>query len=400
MERYPMSSRSAALVLAALPFLLASSCGEHSPTGIAAPLPDRWYQTQSGYGSARPAVVGDLVIFGTGNGQLLARDRKTGNVRWASRIADEQIAGSNIVVRNGVAVVAVAYHTAAVDAQSGAVLWSYAAPPDLLYPYNPAGTPGYVNHARLDADESAVYIPAWGASVSAVDIRTGQARWVWQTDPAATQRSGSMGVHVSGDTVFATVWHFLESNGNTTESWLVALDRATGRELWRVVLPHICGGTCIQFRPALWGNLVIVNTGDSHVFAVDRTTQQVVWHAVPDYPEPGDGSGSSASVEVYGDVVYSDGSNGYIYARRASDGTVLWRSRYDGALFDDMLVTERRIYGGSGGYLTILDRESGRRLRKLSQPHITDGLFASPAAYADGQVFITVYGAAWSFDEP
>jgi hypothetical protein len=27
-------------------------------------------------------------------------------------------------------------------------------------------------------------------------------------------------------------------------------------------------------------------------------------------------------------------------------------------------------------------------------------LFASPAAYAGGRVFVTVNGAAWSFDEP
>jgi hypothetical protein len=36
----------------------------------------------------------------------------------------------------------------------------------------------------------------------------------------------------------------------------------------------------------------------------------------------------------------------------------------------------------------------------VRQPRSAESHFASPAAFADGQVFVTVNGAAWSFDEP
>lgn len=40
---------------------------------------DRWYKPQSGYGAACPTVAGSLVVFGTGDGTLVARDRTTGD---------------------------------------------------------------------------------------------------------------------------------------------------------------------------------------------------------------------------------------------------------------------------------------------------------------------------------
>jgi len=310
---------------------------------------ERWYQPQTGYASARPAVVGDLVVFGTGDGHVVARDRATGVARWSTKIANERIQGANLVARGGVIVAPVLHHTAAVDVTTGRELWRYEAPPDTVG--DAQARPGQVLFARIDADESTVYIPAWGASVTAIDLNTGAVRWVWRPGRSARDtatsgvfRSGAEGVRVSGDTVFATAWHNLVRNGVQSEAWLLALNKQTGRELWRVTLPRETGGVAIQGQPALWSNLVIASLNSGYHFAVDRTSRQVVWETAPDAPDPGEiGSGNLIGASVYGDVVYHDGSNSYVYARRANDGALLWKSRYDGQFFNDLLVTETRV---------------------------------------------------------
>lgn len=43
---------------------------------------ERWYKPQPGYAGACPVVAGDLVVFGTGDGRLVGRDRATGEARW------------------------------------------------------------------------------------------------------------------------------------------------------------------------------------------------------------------------------------------------------------------------------------------------------------------------------
>lgn len=173
------------------------------------------------------------------------------------------------------------------DATSGAERWRHAAPPDV--PLGGAqARPGAVVMSHVDADDATVFVPAWGASVSAVDLRTGAVRWAWVPGPTAGDtaaagrfRSGAQGVRVSGDTVFATAWHALDAQGLKTEPWVVALDKGTGRELWRVVLPQYTGGLTITGAPALHRDLVVVTSVGGHAWAIDRTTRQVAWHHVP-----------------------------------------------------------------------------------------------------------------------
>lgn len=382
----------------------ASSCGG-GPTADGGPggVRERWHQAQPGFGRARPAVAGGLVYFGTGDGQVIARDVATGAARWAARVGTDPVKGANFVTRDGVVAVALVHYTVGLDATTGRELWRYAAPAD-LEPASSVGAPGQVVLSHLDADDQAVYVPAWGASVSAVDLRTGAVRWVWQPGPAPTDtarrgrfRSGAAGVRVSGDTVFATVWHFTVENGVTSEGWLVALDRGTGRELWRAVLPNARGGAMIG-APALAGSRVLMNTTEVRVYALDRATGKLAW----EFKAPESAMTPTCQVEAYGDVVYVDGGDSFLYALNAGNGAVRWRSPFRTAAAEDLLVTERRVALPNGAFLFVFDRATGRQLAETTQPRVpgVDALFASPAAYADGRMFVTLNGAAWSFDEP
>lgn len=364
----------------------------------------RWYQTQSGWAWARPAVSGDIVYFGDGSGEVIARDVSTGDRKWTTKVGQEPIAGANILVRSGVVVAPLYTYTVGLDAVTGRELWRFRAPDDTVG-VQPGyiALPGTVAASRIDADDQTVYIPAWGASVSAIDLHTGKARWVWQPgridgDTAASGifRSGSMSVRVSGDTLFATLWHFVNRPGGYSEAWLVAIGRVAGQEFWRVRLPYEGSGVLIEAMPVVYENLVIVHTLSARTYAIDRTTQKVVW----EFTAPAAHLSTIAGAELYGDVLYVDGGDEQIHALRARDGSVIWNAPFPTQATRDLLVTQRRIIFSNGGELIVLDRETGRTVAITTQPQTTDPLFSSAAAFSNGLVFITVAGAAWCFDEP
>ncbi len=361
---------------------------------------ERWFQTQPGWSWARPAVAGNLVYFGTGDGQIIARDVNSGRPVWSAKVANQAVNGANLLVRNGVVIAPIVSYTVGLDASTGRELWRYLAPLDTVG-ISP-GVPGQVATSRIDADEAAVFIPAWGASVSAVDIRTGTTRWIWQpgrmegdTATSGVFRSGSNGVSVSGDTVFATVWHHVNRMGGTVEGWVMALNRATGGEFWRVRLPREGGSARVGTAPALYANLVIARTLHGRVYAIDRVTHEIVWK----FHSPDATLSTVSGVEVFGDVLYADGGDGYLYALRARTGEVVWRSSFPTQTGADLLVTGKRVVFTNGPELFVVDQETGRRVALTRQPRTHDPLFSSPAAYANGLVFVTVGDGAWCFEE-
>jgi outer membrane protein assembly factor BamB len=366
-------------------------------------LQERWYQAQQGYGRSRPAVNGTIVYFGTGDGQIIARDVNSGALLWAAKASQDAINGANLIVSENVVVAASVFHSVGLDAQTGRQLWRYESPNDTVGRSQTAAGPGSLIDSRIDADNDRVYIPAWGASVSAIDLRTGVVGWVWHpgviagdTATSGVFRSGSMGVRVSGDTVFGTLWHATNKSGGTSEAWLFSLDRNTGAEFWRVRVPVNGSGAMIQAAPAFYRNLVIVHTISARTFAVDRTTRQIAWEFTAADPT----LSTLAGPEVSGDIVYIDGGDGQIHALRALDGVEVWHGVFGTQTTHDMLVTDRHIIFPTGTELHVLDRESGKQLFLTVQPHTYDPLFASAVGFANGLVFATVGGGAWCFAEP
>ena len=385
--------------------LLGAACGRDPVRPGEAHVRERWFVSQSkGFPNPRPVVSGATAFFASGSGYVIARDVETGDPKWATQIGpskysvSSEIGGENFILRAGILVTAVQFHTSALDANTGRELWRYEAPLDTVEDANPR--PGYVDHVRIDADNETVFIPAWGASVSAVDLQTGHSRWIWQVEPTLGHRSGSMGVRLSGDTVFATVWHSLNQTGTQGEAWLVALDRLSGRELWRVVLPKLSSGTTITEAPALWQNLVYVTMTSGDLFAVDRNTQQIAWHIPTQIPQSNLPVALITGPEVYGDFVYANGSDLKMHAYRAADGVEVWAS--DGSEFaDDLLVTSKFVYAPDGASLYVFDRATGKRYAALGHPRKSADYTFSSAAAADGDaIFITLSDGAWSFFEP
>jgi outer membrane protein assembly factor BamB len=239
--------------------------------------------------------------------------------------------------------------------------------------------------------------------VGAVDLRTGAVRWVWRpgviagdTATSGVFRSGAMGVKVSGDTVFTTVWHYLTRAGIPSEAWVVAINKLSGAELWRVRLPYQAAGVLIQSAPAVYQNLVIVHTLAGRTYAIDRVAQTISWEFTP----PGIMNSTVAGPELFGDQVYVDGGDGKIYAIHAADGSQIWSFPFGTQATRDMLATTHRLLFSQGTVMYVLDRSTGLSVAVTGQPRTSDPLFASPAAFSQGLIFVSVAGAAWCFEEP
>jgi len=383
--------------------LFALGCSTDPSGAVNRGVTERWYQAQVGEARARPAVLGNIAYFGTGDGNVVGRDRASGATIWSTRVGADPISGANIIARVGVVVAASVFSTSGLDAQTGLLLWSYAAPMDTTGVPAAEFQPGTVIDSRLDADDNTVYIPAWGASVSAVDIHSGVVKWVWHlgklmsdTAQSGTFRSGSMGVRVSGDTVFATAWHYLNRAGGNSEALVIAIDRITGTELWQVTLPSSGSGVDIEAAPVVYKGVVIAHTLSGATYGIDRSSQQVLWQHVAS-----DATLSTiAGPELHGDTVYVDGGNRHVFALGAADGAILWASAFESATSRDLLVTDRRVIFTNGGTLFVINRADGKSVAALAQPRSSNPLFASPAAYSGGDIFVSVADAAWCFAEP
>ena len=378
----------------------AADCSPNAPDGSALPVRERWFKAQQGYGEARPAISGDTVVFTTGEPGLVARRVSDGQPYWSiplnSIAVTRAVGGRNVLIRQGVAVVPILLNTVGIDLHTGQQLWSYEAPLDTIN--DPDPRPGSVDGQRIAADSTTIFIPAWGATVTAVDARTGAVRWLWRVDSLLQYRSGAIGATVSGDTVYVSAWHFLDPQGLSSEAWLLALDRVTGRELWRFTIPRTGSGIYVVGRPAVAGGRVILLTGGGYAWGVNPATGTLAWsfatgatHAIGSQVEPG------------GDTVFIDGGEGHIYALRAADGSLIWKSGNVDRVYNDMLITAGRVYVGSGGRMYVLGRTTGALVASFTDPRQRasgNTLFASSAAAASGGVFVTMEGGDWAFDEP
>ena len=356
-----------------------------------------WYQPHAGYARPMPAALGDLVYTATGAGQVIARDIRTGSARWSVTVGGASLQSANLVARSGVVVAPVVYHTVALDAATGRELWRYLAPIDSVGGGPP--NPGTVAKVRVEADDEAAYISAWGASVAAVELRTGRVRWQWTPDPGTPFRFGAEGVALDRGEVFLVASHALDVRGTRCEMWVVALDARTGSQLWIAKVPARGSISCTAGRPGVTADRVVAMLITGEVFGLDRKTGAVVWSVPRD-------TASYLSVlsspAVRDGTVYTGTGDDHLRALRASDGQPLWRTPVRAQFVDDLLVTEKRIIGVDGPYLFVFDRPTGKLLARAEQPHPPKlgGVFPATPASIDGRIIAPVNGGVWAFQEP
>ena len=127
----------------------------------------------------------------------------------------------------------------------GRIVWSY----DSIFNYC-QGAPA------IDGND--LVFGAWDTNLRCLDLRTGKLRWVWNNGKTANMLGpGNVVPVITGDKVFVVA----------PDRYMTALDRATGRQLWR--------DNSHRYRESLGhsedGTRIYAKTMDGELVAVDAT---------------------------------------------------------------------------------------------------------------------------------
>ena len=172
------------------------------------------------------------------------------------------------------------------------------------------------------------------------------------------------------------------------DSYLLAVDRQTGKDLWKVERGQGKRSYTTPFvlRRAE-GDQIIINTND-RIEAVEPRTGRVIWHV-------GEANRVPVPVPVYHDgVLYSNrGYNSGPYMAVGVDGTgdvtgskLKWRVPTGAPYVSSLLVYRGIIYMATErGIGTAVDAETGETLWK----HRFGGVFSASPVAAAGKVYLT-----------
>ena len=266
------------------------------------------------------------------------------------------------------------YGTAGLDTRDGRVLWSRR---DLNCDHHEG--PG----ASLLLDQDRLYFTVDGRDVQyvvALDKATG--RTVWKTNRSVDYSSFSSNQRKAFCTpilIEAAGKRQLFSPGAKA---MIAYDPQSGVELWKARYD----GWSMVPRPLFGHGLLYVITDYERpeLWAVrpdgrgDVTDTHVAWKVVKDMP-------ATASLLLVGDLLYMVNDQGYALCLEAANGTVVWRERLKGKHSASPIYAAGRIYFFNEKNLTTVIAP-GREFRVLAENQLEDRVMASPAVVGDALI--------------
>ncbi len=361
-----------------------------------------WKTEIPGKGYSSPIVWGNRVFLTTAI---------EGDVDPAAKPMKHEIEGQDFVHPDGVA--ADRKHTfevLALDATSGKILWQRTAW---------KGTPFDTRHRRSSfasptpvTDGTLVYAYFGGEGIFAYDF---DGKLAWKYQPGAI---GTLGVGVgTSPLLYKNVVILQCDEDNGERSFVVGLDKKTGKEVWRVARKiEVSWATPVIVRAGDRDELI--TAGNQHVIAYDPQTGKELWrmkglasNAVPS-PVVGDGvvvlsSGYPEKVAVAvrpggsGDIT---GTDRVLWTYNKGTAYVPSPILYDGLVY---LLTDK-------GLITCMDARTGEVKYEGARLPVPASFMASPIALAgsillmsqDGDTFVVKAGPKFevvrtnALDEP
>lgn len=360
-------------VLPAVLLIVAGGCNEVTGREDQQPVRVMWKVPLAGVdrGLHAPATDGRR-LYSLGGG-LFAYDVDTGEVAW--RASYSRYMPRGVSESNGRVFLA---ETAvfAFDGATGRELWRS--------PVDSAADFGW-----SAADEHSVYVGTRSHRVYAIDARNGSHRWTVDVGPHWPFGGVISGLAVSGDTVYAAAEQSHAANGHLATGWLFAIERNTGRVLWSyqngrgddlrnfITSPTVAGGVLLASDRK--GNAVV---------AVDRFTGREIWRVrgVSGY------IGFTDPPVVVNDTVYAASGDTYVYAIDLPTGRVLWRTPTPGANNAVAVCGDYLLANYQG--LVVIDRRTGHILQRLfgtNEEFLTSGF-----AVAGRRAFVLGNKAAYA----
>jgi outer membrane protein assembly factor BamB len=235
-----------------------------------------------------PAVVGGVVFLPTAGPNLHAIDGRSGDKLWSAPIGPS---GTAPAVANGLVFAASQGTLWALDADTGAVVWT--ASPDV----------DYLTTSPAVAD-GIVYIGADDGTIRTFDAATGAE--LWTSEPAGGP------ISLSSPAVADGLVHI-----GSFDQGIYAFDAATGEIVWTVATEDI-----VTSSPAVAYGTVFVGSQDRGVYALDAATGANRWRALT-------GGVVSGSPAVANGVVYVTSNDLHLYAFQATTGRLLLKTPID-----------------------------------------------------------------------
>ncbi len=267
----------------------------------------RWrFAAGNGSTGQGPAVVDGVVYLPADEVGIYALDAQSGEERWLAEIPGQYLSSPAVV--DGVVYVAGDYagRLVALDAATGELLW---------------GAPK--NQARPAVADGVVYTK-WSGEMYAHDAATGDD--IWSAHP--TQSSFSTDTIVVGDLVYAGDQH-----GN-----VYALDGATGDVRWTAA-----AGSWVEEVAAAKGIVYAVLSYDNALVALDAATGVEIWR-VTGYP-------FAASPAIAGGILYAGSLDGDVIAFEAPTGAEIWRLDVGGGVIRWITVAGDVVFAAGDGTL-------------------------------------------------
>ncbi|HEV3154625.1 MAG TPA: PQQ-binding-like beta-propeller repeat protein [Candidatus Baltobacteraceae bacterium] len=282
-----------------------------------------WAFATKGPVNSSPAVSGGAVYFSSLDGNVYAVSAANGRERWHFKTLGERrfsapgIHGmiprtermpdpfdvflSSPVIANGTLYIGSGdSHIYALDAQTGALRWSFKT--------------GNVVHATPAVAGETVYVGSWDRYFYALDARTGAVKWKFITgdDRDIYNQVGIAGsAAVSGDTVFF----------GCRDSFFYALNARTGTLRWK----HNEHGSWVIGSPALANGNVYYTTSDERRFWALNAATGAELFSIP-YQ-----SASFSSPSIAGNMAYFGVFDGRLYGIDLKTGKIAAQFSTDGS---------------------------------------------------------------------
>ncbi len=337
----------------------------------------RWRTPIPGIGHASPVVWGERVYVTT----ALASGTSTVDIK----VNDKVEFATDLIPHK--------WQVLAIDRRSGRVLWDCTIQ---------EGTPGQARHVRASYANATpategrfIVAPVFQYGVVCLD-RDGRVRWTKEIKPdnpkfALDPASSPV---IVGDLVI--VQNDFERNGS-----LVALDLATGRQVWTAARNEGMTWSTPAVYRAPDGSMQIIANSPRWVRAYDARTGEEIWRMNNSTAQPWD---RIPAPVIAGDriVITGGGPERPIYAIRAdargditlaagerANRHVIWSTERGAPYMATPLVVDGLIYVlGNNGVLTVHDANDGSRIYQQRVAEAGTNFSASPIA-ASGRVYIT-----------
>lgn len=343
-----------------------------------------WKTPVPGRGHSSPIVVGQKVFLTTADKDkqihsVLAFDRKDGQQLWQVEVSQGGFPAKNhpknteatpTIASDGERLFVTFFHHETVQATAldfnGKQIWQ-----QTVGAFNPKKYEyGYAPSPLLYRGNVIIAGEYDGKSfLAALDRATGKD--VWRTPrPDNISFSTPVIAHVAGkDQLLLT--------GNEK---ITSFDPVTGKELWST--KGVATATC---GTVVWNNDTVFGSGgypQSETAAVKADgSGEVVWHNNQSLYEP--------SLIVVDDYVYGFTGRGILYCWRASDGKEMWKQALKGPVSASPVLAGGNIYWANEGGSLYVFKPNPRKFELVSQNQIGSDSFPSPAI-CGGQVFLRV----------